>query len=234
MTNFYVRARVVALCAAVVFSAANFSSAATIILPNPNPTTLDTLLAPGATYQVGDKLFTDFTYHITGTMPDATGVNVLPIQDMDGNFGIRLQGGFVDLPGGGSSDAVVTFNVTALNRTQLIIDAHLAANVALLGPGLASVTETFLPLFPTMSLLVYDTPGAILLTDSVDFGTPVRTLPVQKDIILFSAADAGQAGFASLSFVDQTFSQIAEPSTISLIGLASMFLGAMYMRRRLG
>jgi hypothetical protein len=149
-----------------------------------------------------------------------------------------LQGGFIDLPGGGASDSLVTFNVTALDPRMVISDAHLAANAALVGPGLASVTETFLPLFPTVSLLVFDTPGATLLTDGVVFDTPVRTLPVQKDILLYSTGE--WPNFATISFIDQTFSQsidrneIAEPATISMVGLVSMFLGAIYMRRRLG
>lgn len=211
-----------------------------MVLPSPTPVTLDSLLVPSTTYTVGDKLFSDFTYAFTGDMPPATGINVIPIVDDFGNFGIRLQGGFVDLPGGGASDSLVTFNVTALDPELLISDAHLAANVALVGPGLASVTETFVPLFPTMSLLVYDTPGATLLTDSAVFDVPLRTLPVQKDILLFSTGV--WPNFATLSFVDQTFSQIpdpnqgeiAEPATLSLAGLISLFLGAIYMRRRLG
>jgi hypothetical protein len=173
-------------------------------------------------------------------MPSAASINVLPILDDFGNFGIRFQGGFLDLPGGGASDALITFNVTATDPELLISDAHLAANVALQGGGLASVTETFLPLFNDVSLLVYDTPGGVLLTDDVVFDVPVRTLPVQKDILLFAT---GQwANFATMSFVDQTFSQVpdpnqnevAEPATLGLAGLASLFFGAIYMRRRLG
>jgi hypothetical protein len=220
-----------AFCAAVVFSAAHLSLAATMVLPSPTPTTLDTLLVAGATYQVGDKLFSDFTYHFTGTMPDASGINVLPIQDMDGNFGFRLEGDFVDLPGGSSSDSVITFNVTALDPTQLIIDAHLAADVMLSGTGgLASVTETFLPLFPTELLMVFDTPGAMMLSDSVVFDTAVRTLPVQKDILLLSTDTSGQ-GSARMSFVDQTFSQIPEPSTLSMVGLVGLALVLRFRRK---
>jgi hypothetical protein len=224
------RACVVALCAAVSFSAAGLSFAATVVLPGPAPTTLDTLLVPGATYTVGDKQFSDFTYSYTGTNPDASGVNVIPIQDMDGNFGIRLQGGFVDLPGGGSSDSTVTFNVTALDLSLLISDAHLAANVALVGPGSASVTETFQPVFPNTLLMVFDTPGSTMLTDSAIFPGAVRTLPVQKHIRLSSEATSGP-GFASMSFVDQTFSQIPEPSTLSLVGLVGFALAFRFRRK---
>jgi hypothetical protein len=242
MSQFYVRARGVAFCAAIVLIAANLSSAATIVLDPPSAVKLDTLLVDGATYTVGDKLFSDFTYHTTGSeMPTADNVNVIAIQDDDGNFGIRLQGGWIDLPGGGASDALVTFNVTALDPALIISDAHLAANVALNGAGLASVTETFIPLYDNI-LVVFDTPGAANLTDSAVFDVPVKTLPVQKDIQLLSLGNYLNGDFAIMSFVDQTFSQIddpnqneiAEPATISMVGLVSMFLGAIYMRRRLG
>ena len=236
MSHLYVCARNL-LCAASLFSFAASSFAATIVLGPSIP--LSDLLAPSAFIEVGDKKFTDFTYAFTGNVPSATGVNVIPIQDMAGNWGIRFQGGFLDLPGGNSSDALITFNVTATDLTMLISDVHLAANVAVAGTGVSAVVETFLPSFPNSSLLVLATPGSTILTDSIIFDTPVRTLPVQKDIILF-AEGAGSA--ALLSFVDQTFSQvpdpnqneIAEPATISMVGLLGMFLGAIHMRRRLG
>lgn len=240
MSRFYVRAYAVALCAALFSSAVGLSSAATIVLDDPNPVTLQDLLAPNASYLVGDKLFEDFTYAYTNDMPSPANINVLPILDSFGNYGIRFQGGFLDLPGGGASDALITFNVTATDPTLLISDAHLAANVALQGPGLAAVTETFLPLFNDVSLLVYDAPGGTLLTDEVVFNVPVRTLPVQKDILLF--AMGSWPNFATMSFVDQTFSQvpdpnqneIPEPASLALMSLGSLFLGAIYMRRRLG
>ena len=234
MSQLFACARNVALCAAIVFSAANFSSAATV--------TLDTLLVPGATFTSGDKLFSAFTYISTPgkELPTAAQVTVTDIQDADDNFGIRMTGQWFDLPGNGASGFLVTFNVTATDPALLISDVHLGGNVSLTGPGLASVVETFLPLFPNVILEIVDEPGETDLVDSVIFSTPVRTLPVQKDITLFAMGNGPNR--AHLSFIDQTFSQvpdpnqneIAEPATISMVGLLSMFLGAIYMRRRLG
>lgn len=239
MSRNFVRALCVALVAALFSSAASFSSAATILGP---PVPLTDLLVPDATILVGDKLFEDFTYTPTGDMPPAAGVNVLPIVDTFGNFGIRFQGAFIDTPATlGGSDALITFNVTATDPKLLISDAHLAGNTVLRGVGLASVTETFLPLYEDM-LVVFDTPGSHDLQDDVVFDVPVRTLPVQKDILMLSLGNLHNGDFAIMSFVDQTFSQvpdpnyndIAEPATLGLAGLASLFFGAIYMRRRLG
>lgn len=239
MTRFYVRACCVAFCAFLFSSAANFSSAATILGP---PVPFDSLLAPDASILVGDKLFEDFTYAPTGDMPPAAGVNVIPILDDWGNYGIRFQGAFIDTPGTlGGSDALITFNVTATDPKLLISDAHLAGNTVLRGIGLASVTETFLPLFEDM-LVVFDSPGSHDLQEEVVFGTPVRTLPVQKDILMLSLGSLANGDFAIMSFVDQTFSQvpdpnqneIAEPATLGLASLVGLFFGAIYMRRRLG
>ena len=101
-----------------------------------SPVSLATLLADatgGVT--VGDKVFTGFGYSATGDMPAAANINVLGLKDVDGNWGLRFQGAFLDLPGGPSSDAHISFMVEVdfLNaqRGIRITDAHLA----LLGVG---------------------------------------------------------------------------------------------------
>src|SRR4051794_29992871 len=77
------------------------TSAATII---GTPVALSTLLVPNGNIAAGDKTFTNFTYNQTGDMPPAALVNVIPITDTAGNFGIRFQGAFIDTTGaaGGS------------------------------------------------------------------------------------------------------------------------------------
>jgi PEP-CTERM motif len=75
---------------------------------------------------------------------------------------------------------------------------------------------------PFTELSIYDVqPGSRQLLDWALLTEPVQTLHVQKDIVAL-ADHRGTA--ATLSFVDQTFSQVAvpEPSTIRLltIGIA--------------
>jgi hypothetical protein len=211
---------------------ASASQAATII---GTPVQLSTLVGnPTGTVLVGDKLFENFGYTFTGDMPSAAGVNVIPILDDLGNYGIRFQGAFVDLLSSvGGSDALITYKVTATAEGKLISDAHLAGNPNLLGTtGSVSVTETFLPLGAggEYTMEIYDdeqNPDAPKLVDSTVFAVPVKSLNVQKDILIHAGNQS-----ATLSFVDQSFSQIPEATTVTmaLIGLVS-WAGATRRKR---
>src|SRR3954451_1487997 len=204
------------------------------------PVVLSTLVVPGATIVVGDKTFGGFTYFTTGDMPPATLVNVIPITDNAGNFGIRFQGAFIDTTGAaGGSDALITYNVTA-GANHLISDAHLEGNPTRLGPlGSMSVTETFLPLGANgqFTMKIYDdqnvTPPKLI--DNTVFTTPVKTLNVQKDILGLAKVNPNSPDLpqtVTMSFVDQTFSQIVvpEPTTVGLLFAGT--LGFALMRRR--
>jgi hypothetical protein len=188
-------------------------------------------LLGGGTIQSGDKVFSDFTYLASGDMPSAAGINVVTIQDQSGDYGVRFQGSFIDQVGGDASDAVITFNVSVAPGSNLAIsDVTMSANPAVFaGPGLASVTETFLPTITDDKLVVYDFGGGNdKLLDHIDFAQTYTTLPVQKDIILHATGDTGAV---TMSFLDQTFSQVPEPSTL-LLALGSL-LGLGQIRRRL-
>jgi len=188
-------------------------------------------LLGGATFESGDKIFSDFTYVGTGDMPSAEGIIVEDIQDANGDYGIRLQGGFVDQAGGDASDALITFNVSvAPGASMQIAGANLSANPAVFGgPGLASVTETFIPTITDDKLVVYDFgEGDDKLLDSITFADTYATIPVQKDIILHATGDAGAV---TMSFIDQTFPQVPEPASISLMLFG--LLGVGTVRRRL-
>lgn len=179
------------------------------------------LISVGGTFQNGDKLFSDFRYYPMGDMPSAQQIDVLPFSDIFGNLGIRFVGPFVDLPGSGPSDAVLEYKVTATDRSQRIHDVYLAANAKVVGgPGFATVTETFLPQEPTLSLSVYDLqPGGQRLTDWAYLTRPRLTVHVQKGIMLYAAS---RDSLATISFIDQSFSQIPEPAAMmtSILGIA--------------
>lgn len=213
-----------ALCLSAVVQTAQ---AGVIPADNGQPiASLDELLGGGEIVN-GDKRFAEFTYGASGDMPPADRVNVFRIIDDHGNLGLRFQGAFIDIDStdNDASDALITYTVEALDPNMLITDAHIFGNPNVLGDadtGSISVTETFLP--PSLANFtgeIFDDPAGAGLQrlDWVIFDEPVRSLQVFKDI----AARAGE-GTATLSFVDQTFSQIPEPSTVTLmmVGLAGI------------
>jgi hypothetical protein len=224
-----------AAAALVLIGGTNSPCSAGIISP-PAAVPLSTLVNnPTATYTVGDKIFSNFSYLSTGDMPSAAGVNVAAILDSSNNFGIEFQGAFVDLPSSpGGSDAKIEYHVAVADPTKFLIsDAHLAGNPVLLGTaGSISVTETFLPLGPggehTMKIFADESAGS-KLTDLTNFTPAVAGLDVQKDILVI-ATPASQT--VTMSFVDQSFSQIKVPESstilLSLIGIVGL---GIFMRQ---
>lgn len=225
----------------------NSSSAAIMFLAE--SVKLSTLVNnPQGQVVAGDKKFTGFGYDFTGDMPDAAGINVRPIvDDLDDtdpntfNYGVRFQGAFMDLVSSvGGSDALITYMVEVTDPNFLISDAHLAGNPSLLGDhGSISVTETFHPLGQngeyTMTIYDDESQPTPKLVDWTYFVPPVTKLNVQKDILARAVVTPGAAGnTATMSFVDQTYSQIRVPeaTTLTLV-LVSLVSLAGYRRRGL-
>jgi hypothetical protein len=183
--------------------------------------TLQNLISTNGTITVGNLVLSNFGYLQTGDMPAASNVNVTGIAN-----GLRFQGGFIDNLGGGASDALITYKVTATGGA-LISDAHLSGNVKVAGgDGSISVNETFLP-SNSSSLTIFDNvPGSKQMSDSAIFVTPATEIEVQKDILASSVT-----GVATMSFVDQTYSLVPEPTSIALLGVGALGLVGFGMRR---
>jgi PEP-CTERM motif len=207
----------------LLFSTVSPAPASTIVLGE---------LLDGGSITWGDKLFDQFGYAATGDMPDASDVNVTTIVDGDGNLGLRFQGAFVDLFGDGGSDALITYRVMTTLPGFLISDVHLAGNPFVAGSGAVVVTESFQPDDLSTMLGIFDIEpgGNTNPTDFAFLAVPLKTLNIQKDILSIASVEGSAA---TLSFVDQTFSQVAvpEPSTISLFILG--LVAAWGLRRRL-
>jgi len=196
---------------------------------------LSELINNGGLIIHGDKQFDRFSYSFTGEMPAPELVNVVPIMDLDENLGIQFQGSFTDLfSSQGGSDALIRYRVTVLDPARRITDAHLFGNPELLGDtGSISVTETFA--FDVtgeyqMSIFEDETAGSRNAASTVF--EPRSILQVTKDI----SAIAGPTGTVTLSFIDQTFSQIDIPIpeasgvSLMLIGLGCL-AGMRFVRR---
>jgi hypothetical protein len=186
---------------------------------------------------VGDKNINGFVYAPLGDMPPASSIDVLGFRDPSGNWGVTFHGAFLDLPGGGVSDAMLRFVVNvdpvALRQGFRISDAHLFLNGVGVGPNsLFAVDESFSPdsnktLHAFMSTI---NAGGTQLHDSTVFNPILGTLHVTKDILAIAAAEGALPARATV--IDQSFSQvIPEPATLALTMLGLVGLVA-YRRNR--
>jgi hypothetical protein len=179
---------------------------------------------------VGDKQFTGFNYSPIGDMPNAADVNVFGFKDPDGNWGITFNGTFMDLPGGGASDALIRYMVQVdPTNTRLgwrISDAH--AFLGGVGVGENSVfivDESFLE--NNQTLHTYDSTfgvGGTKTNDQTTFNPVLQKLNVTKDIFAFASDNSTLPARATA--IDQSFSQskVPEPATIVMCLMAGLGL----------
>jgi hypothetical protein len=225
LNRFNMRQHLSIICAAIVLASASVPGAKAQMLilgPSINMTNL----VNGQDLIVGDKEFSGFS--ISGNY-QADQVNVTPIQE-NGNFGIRFTGAFVS--GGQPEDMSLVYQVSVTNSMNLISAANLDFNGAVtFGTGLAQVVEQVFTnndqLAGQMQVFISATTNQVSqLSASLPISPPQPFLTLSKDVLLYAELPA----FASISDIDQTFTQVPEPSTIVLAaaGLSALFL----VRRR--
>jgi len=194
--------------------------------------------------RVGNVVFTDFRFTPSSTSggsgPNAGGVEVTGVL-IAGEYGMRFNGSWSAF-GGGSADTTLGFRATAdepwlLHDNSLWMSAYGAS-----GGGLVQITENVFRTDP----MVDPTPGIAnkyvyylddennQIYEHKDFVDPSTGGPlalaeiwVVKDIGLTSQ---GEGSTVALSEFYQTFSEIPEPGTLSLLALGSLL--AVFRRGR--
>lgn len=199
----------------------------------------------GLSVQIGDKLFSDFGFSfvdtdgIPGDDISASAVVLASLSNQVG-FGVSIQ-----LPlnatGINIADITLQFTTTVLDPNKKISDVHLDFQGTATGNGIAQVSETIstngFGIGSIANLDLTKNASGFIPTNgeaSVILSTPQTKIWVQKDIFVSGNPNAvpgiPETDFASISAVDQMFSQIPEPSTVALFLVGMVPL--LFVRRR--
>ena len=211
------------LLATTVVAFASMASAAPLCT-DVGPT-MDYYLALTGGCQIGDKLFSDFSYQGTAENPSAavppTAVFVTPDNTDPYNPGIIFSSASW-LTSSTGVDSSIGFTVTVLPGGNFIEDAGMTLlSSGATGLGSGSITETILNL------------GAQLTVDTGTGGVggqraahvsfaPSQSVSVLKDVLV--TVQRGQ-GSAQISSFEENFSEIPEPVGSALIGSGLLALG---------
>lgn len=207
-------------------------------LTNGGSINFSSLVGPCAlSVQIGDKLFSDFSFQYTDTdenQDNDLGPSALVLSSLANQVGF---GPSVQLPliatGGTTKDIVLRYSATVLDPNNLISDVHLDFTSSVSGAGVADVSENIFTNGFGAGLIAYlnvHNPGHPAVYEDVAFlSVPQHKIWVQKDILV-AAIGTSRPDWSLISIVDQTLSQIPEPSTmvLSVIGLAA----CLFVKRR--
>ena len=188
----------------------------------------------GKAILIGDKLFDDFFYSAGGTTTNLLPAGAITLSALSNSVGFGLSfGAPFNTTNNVLKDFIIKYSVTVTNAPFLISDIHMTYNGTIISGGYNSVTETaFDAAGFGVNVLgqidVHNPPPQ--LQASLVFAQAQAKIFVEKDILL-GGSNPGDS--SSISIINQTFSQIPEPSSIMLAitGLAGLWLVRRFSRK---
>ena len=226
MTQKVTRLLIILACAGVL---SLFTAAATPLPTCSNDWTIAQYIStynPGGGCVIGDKIFSNFSYIGSGNNPvpgtdvvvgtlGPTGTGAAAVDSLfPSDIGLEFSASWT-VPPGTSSDAAIGFEVTIGSGPLNIEDAGLVQTSGVTGTGVASVVEDGCSgaVFPCTQEWNVLTNNNSFAADTIF--TPTGTISVSKDITVQS----GSNGTATISLVQDVFSQTAvpEPRSLSLL-----------------
>jgi len=204
--------------------------------------------APTFSCQIGDKVFSNFTYidsetggaiaiPASGVTVDTLGPAGSGADVVNANIGLEFNSSWTAQTGQ-TNDATIGFTVTVVGASNLAIeDFGLAqiSGVSVTGTALATVTEKGCGPTPCtpgpLAVLTFDN-GTARTSQTVNdtIFTPVSSVSVLKDIDINGGTSAGS--FAGISLVEDTFSQTAVPEPATMLLVGGVLCGIAAIRRR--
>ena len=196
-------------------------------------TLLSDLLVPGATITSGDKLFSNFqNWAVEGGNVNAADVTVSAYQNLINlEYGLEFTSGALKLDSAGGLNVSFDYIVQSTLPGYLISDNTLTSMGTAGSGGIwileyakdaEDETKTLASKLNTLQETFEITTAHVVYTN------PVVAVHVYTEINL--SWEGGAAAGPSLTEFTQTFSQVPEPATITLLGLA----GVIMLRRRRG
>jgi len=240
MTTLHFGSRFKGAAVALSVAAALTSVATTANAAHVGIKTLDQLLVAGASFTVGDKTFSDFTYTSTGLSTTAAGITVTFDDNIGGNIGLTIDGkwkldngtGLVDLLGSADLD----YKVTVTAPGFYITDFHLDGDLVVSGTG-ASGTVAMTPRDAQNTVIPTTLVGPGTLPLTISNGVPFGYVPnasslvnaPNKPTVAFMHTDIELTAKAGSSV---SFSQpVPEPSSYAML-IAGLACVGTVMRRR--